>query len=342
MKKNLLFLLIVFLQAIVSQAQVVNPLQAGHYTVACINVRDYTKPPPGMLFMLYNTYSWGNSYIDRNGNKLTDINLSQIDPSLPDVSVNMQVGTFASIPLIAWASKFNVLGARYFPMVLPPGYIHAHTKAFGEKAFGSIDSTATFNESGTTSGFGDMFVQPVGLYWGGDVTDFMITYGFYAPTGRFEEGADDNIGLGFWTHQLQAFDYLYPVKDKSTAFMLGLTYEANGKIKGSDVKPGQRLSLEWGISQYLTDRLEVCVQGGNNWQITDDKGEDVWWDPSVHDRKSTAAFSINYWVVANRLYFGFRYGFDFALRQRFKTNMGMFHIMYTSGLWAGKKNSIRN
>jgi hypothetical protein len=30
--------------------------------------------------------------------------------------------------------------------------------------------------------------------------DLTAGYGFYAPTGRFELGATDNIGLGFWTH----------------------------------------------------------------------------------------------------------------------------------------------
>ena len=341
MRKNLLFLLIVFLQAIVSQAQVINPLQAGHYAPAFINVRDYTKPSPGMFFLLYNAYNWGDSYIDRNGNKLTNINLSQIDPSFPDVNVNMQLGAFTSIPVIAWASEFNVLGATYMPMLMLPGYTQAKTKAFGEMAFGSIDSTATFNQSGSAGGFGDMFVQPVGLFWGGNVMDFMFAYGFYAPTGRYVEGADDNIGLGFWTHQLQGVGYLYPVKDKSTALMLGLTYEVNGKIKGADVTPGQRMTLEWGVSQYFTERLEVCVQGGNNWQISDDKGDDEWWDPSIHDKKSTLAFAVNYWVLANKLYFGLKYGFDFALRQRFKTNLGMLNIIYVPGILAGEKNSTR-
>ncbi len=338
MRKKLLFLLIIFLPAIVSRAQVVNPLQTGHYVGAFINIRDYTKPSPGMYFLLYNSYNWGNSYYDHNGNKLTDINLSELDPALPDISVNMEISAFTSIPAIFWASKFNILGAKYAPMIMLPGYTYAKSKAFGEIAFGAIDSTASFHQSGTSSGFGDMYVQPVGLAWGGNVADFMFTYGFYAPTGRYEKGGDDNIGLGFWTNQFQGFGYLYPVKDKSTALMLGLTWEINGKIKDSDVVPGQRLTLEWGVSQYFTERLEVCVQGGNNWQVSDDKGDDEWWDPSVHDKKSTLAFAVNYWVLTNKLYFGLKYGFDFALRQRFKTNLGMLNIIYAPNFHCKKEN----
>ncbi|NOX84848.1 MAG: hypothetical protein GXO86_02610 [Chlorobi bacterium] len=119
--------------------------------------------------------------------------------------------------------------------------------------------------------------------------------------------------------------------------MLGLTYETNSHIKGSDVKPGDRLTFEWGISQYFTDRFEIGIQGGNNWQISDDRGSEVWWDPSVHDRKSTLAFSANYWVVAEKLYLALKYAFDFGIRQRFKTNMMMLNVIYTPGILDGKK-----
>ena len=338
MKKNILLLLIVFSFVVKPEAQVVNPMQTGHYVPGFINVRDYTKPSPGMFFLLYNSYNWGNSYFDQNGDKLTDINLSKLDPSLPDVTINPKINAFTSIPVIAWASEFKILGAKYMPMLMLPGYTYANVQAFGEIAFGSIDSTVYFDESGSASGFGDMFFQPVGLAWGGDVADFMFTYGFYAPTGKYEKGANNNIGLGFWTNQFQGFGYLYPVKDKSTALMLGLTYEINGEVKGTDVVPGQRLTLEWGISQYLSERFEVCIQGGNNWQVTDDKGSEVWWKPSVFDKKSTLAFALNYWVMPEKLYFAFKYGFDFGLRQRFKTNLGMVNIIYVPNILAGNKN----
>ena len=337
MKKLILFLWIAFYPAFMLQAQVVNPLQTGHYMGSFINVRDYTKPSPGMYFMLYDAYNWGDSYYDRNGNKLTDIKLSELHPSLPNINVNMDINAFTAVPAIFWASKFNILGATYTPMVLLPAYTYAKSKAFGEIAFGSIDSTASFNQSGTSSGFGDTYVQPFGLVWGGKLVDIMIDYGFYIPTGRYEKGGNNNIGLGYWTHQFQGFGYLYPVEDKSTALMLGLTYEVNGKIKGTDIVPGQRFTLEWGISQYLSERLEVCVQGSNNWQVSDDKGDDEWWDPSIHDKKSTLAFAVNYWVVADKLFFGLKYGFDFAARQRFKTNLLMFNIIYAPGILAGKK-----
>jgi len=335
MKKHIFLLLIITFPAIVSQAQV-SPMQTGHYAAAFINLRDYTKPSPGMYFYLYNLYNWGNSFYDQNGNKLTEINLSELDPSFPDINFNTKMNAFSSTPLIYWASRFNILGAKYEPLITLPAFTYSDSQTFGEITYNSSDSTSSFYQSGTSSGFTDMFVQPLGLAWGGKLVDFTFTYGFYVPTGRFENGGDNNTGLGFWTNQFQGFCYLYPVKDKSTAFMLAVTYEINGKIKGTDVVPGQRLTFEWGISQNI-DRFEVYVQGGNNWQVSDDKGDEVWWDSSVHDRKSTVAFSLNYWVVSDKLYLGLKYGFDFALRQRFKNNLGMFNIIYVPGILNGKK-----
>ncbi len=39
----------------------------------------------------------------------------------------------------------------------------------------------------------------------------------------------------------------------------------NGKIKDRDLTPGNRFSLEYGISQYLSERLGVGVHGAHNW-----------------------------------------------------------------------------
>ena len=100
------------------------------------------------------------------------------------------------------------------------------------------------------------------------------------------------------------FGYYYPNVDQSTALMLGLTYEINTKMKGEDFNPGNRFSLEYGISQYLSDRFEFRIMGGHNWQVSDDKGEDIFWDPSYHDRKSTLAFSPAYWAVNSAVCLG--------------------------------------
>ena len=142
-------------------------------------------------------------------------------------------------------------------------------------------------------------------------------------------------GLGFWMHQFRGFGYFYPLSEKATAVMFGLTYELNGKIKDSDATPGGRLSLEWGVSQYLSERLEVGVQGGHNWQVADDSGDGVYWDAGVHYRKSTVGFSAGFWTVPDWLYLSGRYLFDFGLRQRFKNDCWAVNVIFLTNVLTG-------
>jgi hypothetical protein len=102
------------------------------------------------------------------------------------------------------------------------------------------------------------------------------------------------------------------------------------------VKPGNRFSLEWGVSQYLSERLELGVQGGHNWQISDDSGDNVYWDPTFHDRKSTLAFSAGYWPWKEHLNLTLKYSFDYGIRQRFKNNCFMVNLVFVPGILDGK------
>jgi hypothetical protein len=318
-------------------AQQVSPIQTGHYTVAFSNVRDMAKMAPGLVVLSYNYYAWGDQFVDRNGTKHDKLYLQDIDPDLPAASLDINLKTIATAPAVFWGSTFTLLGGATYVAGVVPVYSWTDVYLIARQGGGNIDTLYTQTERARISGLGDLYVAPLGLSWGWKHFDVTFFYGFTAPTGRYETGADNNNGLGFWTHQFQGFGYWYPYKSQATAFMLGLTYELNTKIKGEDFDPGNRLSLEWGFSQYLGERLEVGVMGGHNWQISDDKGSDVIWDPSIHDRKSTIAFSLAVWPIKNRLYIGGKYMFDFGARQRFLTQGAMLNLIFVTNAMDGVK-----
>jgi len=301
-------------------AQQVSPLQTGHYSTAFSGVRDMAKADPGFFVIWYNQYTFSNTYYDRNGNKKSELPLSDLDPSYPNVQFDVELSGLATAPAFFLATKKKILGATYMAGFVPV-YFWANA---------SFSSNITDPYSGKLNGIADFYFAPVTLSWGTKKFDWTLAYGFTAPTGRYETGADDNIGLGFWTHQVQGFSYFYPVEDQSTALMLGLTYEMNTKVSGEDYNPGNRLSLEWGISQYLSERLEVSFQGGHNWQVVDDKGADATVGQFIHDKKSTLAFAAGYWAWAGRLQVNAKYGFDFGMVQRFKTNMLMLNLTFVA------------
>ncbi len=334
-------------------AQVVSPLQQGHYAPGIMNVRDFAAPPPGLFVLWYNWFVWSDTYVDRNGNELSSLNLSQIDPGYPDVDIDLDVNGWASVPVVAWASYFKIFGGTYIAAIAP-NFLIADYKTV---LIPDVQDPQPNVAEGDFGGFSDLLIQPFGLSWAfgkfknPTVSDaelaemglqplrrFNITtaYAFIAPTGRYETGADDNLGLGFWTHQFQGFGYYYPFEHQATAFMASLTYEINGKLKGEGLWPGNRLSFEWGVSQYFTERLEVMVQGAHNWQVTDDYGDDVYWDKSVHDKKSTVLFGAGYWPWKQRLQVSAKYGFDFAMRQRFKNDNLMINFIYLTDVLTGR------
>ncbi|UCG89235.1 MAG: transporter [Gemmatimonadota bacterium] len=317
-----------------ARGQVVSPLQAGHYTPNLQNIRDMANPPPGLFVLWYNAYLWSNTYKDRNGNSFESIELSQIHPTLPDVAVDLSVKGFTTVPSLFWASRFKVLGANYMAGAVY-SYTSADASVVTERPGIIEDTLITRQVDEKVSGLGDLFVMPLGLSWGQEKFDATLLYGFHAPTGKYETGGSDNMGLGFWTHQFQGYGYFYPVPDKSTAVMVGLTYELNGTIKDADVKPGNRFTLEYGISQFLSERLEVGVAGGHNWQVSDDSGEDVYWDPAVRDRKNMLIFNVSVWPVPERLMLNAKYGFDYGARQRFQNNYLMLNLLFVTNVLTG-------
>ena len=334
MKKLILSLFFGILYSVLSlNAQQVSPYQTGHYSTCFTNVRDMAKMAPGLAIISYNYFASANKYADQNGNKFSDFQLPAINSSL-----DVDMGTFATVPAFFWGSINEVFGGATFVVGIVPNYIWADVNArFSHSADAIIDSSFTIQESAKLAGFGDLFVSPFGLSYGWKHADLNVNYGFTAPTGRFDVEADDNIGLGFWTHQFQSIGYYYPKEDQSTALMLGLTYELNTKIKGEDFNPGNRMSLEYGVSQYFTERLELGIMGGNNWQLTDDKGEDVGLNATIHDRISTLSFSAAYWAVQGRLYVSAKYMFDYAARQRFMTQGGIVSLIFVTNAMDGVK-----
>ncbi len=98
---------------------------------------------------------------------------------------------------------------------------------------------------------------------------------------------------GSWIPNRPKLDHLL-AEHQATAFMTGLTYELNSGIKDVDVNPGNRLSLEWGVSQYFNSWFEFTIHGAHNWQITDDTGTDVFWDPAAHDRKNSLMLNVTF------------------------------------------------
>ena len=256
----------------------------GHYNGGLMDIRDYFVPDPGFYAALYNYFYTTDRYNDQNGHKVNSVTLGSgpVAGTTLDTSVNLDMYVFA--PALIWVSPWELLGVKYGAYVAPTfANASIQNAVYNSKGFGVTGSDSTFAP-------GDMFVQPLWLGWKLPHWDFSAGYGFYAPIGQYNTAnvplprgsrtvpASDNIGLGFWTQQFQGAAACYPWTNHATAVTLVMTYEYNTRQQGTDVKYGQNLWLNWGISQYLPltkdDKLllEVGPAGYYEWQVSDTQG----------------------------------------------------------------------
>jgi len=302
--------------------------EIGHFVPGVPSIRDFVVPEPGFYAVLYNYRYTTDRFNDADGDKLRSRTVGPLGGITVDVDVNVDV--YALAPTFIWVSDCTVLGANYAAYISP---------SFADASVGaSLNSQSGRGIDAKTSQFsaGDPFVQPLWLGWRQPNWDFALGYGFYVPVGRydtetvtlpvvgeFKTTAADNIGLGFWTHQVQGAVSWYPWQDRRMAVSAALTYERHSEKKGFDVTPGDNMSLNWGISQYLplnkdqTLLAEFGVTGYSSWQVTDDSGKDAR-QPDVRDEVHAAGVQLGLSHVPWNAALNLVYLNEFAAKDRFQ------------------------
>ena len=157
----------------------------------------------------------------------------------------------------------KILGANYgFMVALPFSTIRP------ERAGTQIDEPGW--------GLNDMYMVPLYLGWHTPRADFVAGYGFYAPTGRYEAGADDNVGLGMWSHEIQGGTTLYLDPGKKFSAATTAFLEMHSNKKDQDLKVGNLLTLEGGVA-FNVPKIGGAFGMGYYLQnkLSDDSGTDV-------------------------------------------------------------------
>ena len=147
----------------------------------------------------------------------------------------------ALFPTIIGVTPKKVLGANYGFMVALP--------------FSTVRPERTIPESFEPDwGLNDLYVVPLYLGWHAPRADFVAGYGFYAPTGRYEAGANDNVGLGMWSQEMQAGTTVYLDAAKKISAATTAYLELHSNKKDQDLKVGNLLTLEGGAA-YNVPRI---------------------------------------------------------------------------------------
>ena len=304
--------------------------EIGHFGPGVVNIRDFAMPEPGFYGVLYN-YGYASGRLnDADGNRINSVTINPGGGPGVTLDIDVDVDVYVLAPTLIWVSPWKVLGAKYGAFVSP---------TFGNTSVGA--SLTTQSGSGRSAeesqfGVGDLFVQPLWLGWTREHWDLALGYGFYAPIGKYDTEtitlpvigpltveAADNIGYGFWTHQIQGAVYWYPWADKRMAVGGALTYEIHGEKNDFDLTPGQNLTFNWGVSQYLPLRkdqtllLEIGPAGYSSWQITDDSGSAAASSP-VKDQVHAVGGQLGVTHVPWNAALNFHYFYEFAAEDRFQ------------------------
>ena len=127
-------------------------------------------------------------------------------------------------------------------------------------------------------GFGDLYFQPAILSWRTQHVDIRGIFGFLAPTGKFNAGATDNVGNGYWTPVLAAGETFFLSRDKATTLSAFEMYEFHSTQWGTHIHPGDTFDLDYSLMQTFTfsdSRLQVGLVGYGAWQTTAKTGPQI-------------------------------------------------------------------
>jgi hypothetical protein len=151
---------------------------------------------------------------------------------------------------LVWVSKKKILaGANYSASATLP------------VAKNSLTSDVAGSVSGG-AGLADSYYLPVILGWRWERLALRAMYGFLAPTGRFEAGASDNVGSGYWTHTISSGQTFYLISNKRLILSAFQMYEFHTTQEGTDIHPGDTFNLDYSLMGALSMSQDVQLQMG--------------------------------------------------------------------------------
>jgi hypothetical protein len=202
-----------------------------------------SQPPPGAYVSIPLWFYTADAIKNRDGDEI--------------LTGNLDAAIFGAALTVVTQKK--ILGATYgFTVALP----WANNRVQGVEDF----------DSNPGAGLTDMFVQPINLGWRQKRADVTAAYGIYLPVGRYENGADNNTGLGMWGHELLIGSTVYLNEQRSLHAATTASFDFQSKKEDSDTKVGNILNLEGGVgADFLGGGLTAGLTYFGVFKLTEDE-----------------------------------------------------------------------
>jgi hypothetical protein len=237
----------------------------------------------------------------------------------PDGEV-LNTGTNAvmiDLNTFAWVSRSTLLGAR----LSATASFLVSNNSLASDADGQISAGG---------GFADLFLQPFIMGWETPRVGVRAAYGVLVPTGKFNAGASDNVGSGYWTHAPSAGVTVYLNGARTTTVSAFHMYEFHTVQEGTGIHPGQTANVDYSLTHVdysLTHtirvrddtQLQLGLIGYGQWQTTDKTGPTITAAQSAaHYRVHALGFASNLSLPARKVSLGLKYFKEFSNRSSFQ------------------------
>ena len=237
----------------------------GVYPLGMTAVGSGVTPAPGF------TYANQLLFYARDESKADD---GSTLPASGQNAVIMDMNSFI------WVSRRTFLGGAHYSAVatLPIAKNQLVSDIHGQLSGGG--------------GFADSYYLPLILGWNKERASIRALAGFLAPTGRFTEGASDNVGSGYWTPTLSSGQTVQLTRNNTVTFSAFELYEWHTTQQGTDTKPGDTINLDYSLLRTFAlekgpTRLQIGLAGYEQRQTTAKTG------PAVSEEQSRERYAIN-------------------------------------------------
>jgi hypothetical protein len=256
-----------------------------------VGLKAGSQAPPGTYVAIPLYFYTADAVKDRDGDEFLTGNL---DAAVFGVALNV-------------VTSRKLLGANYGFLVALPW---ANNRVQGVEDFDSNPGT----------GLTDMFIQPINLGWHQPRADFTAAYGLYLPTGRYEDGAENNTGLGMWAQELLVGTTVYVNPQRTIHAATTATFTFQSAKEDSRTKVGNIMNLEGGIgADFIGGGLTAGLAYYGTFKLTDDRFDAAL--PSLLIRGKNRVWGlgpeVSLAIAANKKVYGFvtvRYQWELGAR----------------------------
>lgn len=225
-----------------------------------IGLKAGSMPPPHVYIVAPLAFVYSTDTVRRNDGSKLPI----------DANITSSATGFG----FAYVSPKKFLGGNYGMQVLFP-------------LFMDNELQGTEINSNTGLGLTDTLVQPFSVGWHKSRADALVAYNLYIPTGRYEDGADDNTGMGMWGNEVSFGTTVYLTTSKQFHAATMASISVQSKKEDSQTKVGNNLVLEGGVGgDFMKGGLTVGLVYASGIKLTEDQIDRIPQNIDIHKNRS--------------------------------------------------------